>query len=58
MLNTNGFNPQFKAEEIAEEMLKLFGDRVVDPDIYPRQFLYQAKFASYQLYLKQEGLLK
>lgn len=58
MLNTNGFNSEFKAEEITEEMVKLFGDRLVDPEIFPQQFVYQAKLASYQLRLRKEGKLE
>lgn len=58
MLENNGFKLEFKAEEIAEEMLKLFGDRVVDPEIFPKQFVYQAKLAYYQLRLRKEGRLQ
>lgn len=58
MQENNGFNSDFKPEEIIEQMIKLFGDRLVDPEIFPKQFAYQAKFACHQLRLKKEGKLE
>jgi hypothetical protein len=41
------------AEKIAEQMKTMFGESIVDPDVYPKIFAYQAKLASYELKLKE-----
>lgn len=42
------------SDDIAKKMMEMFGDRLVDPDIFPRMFEYQAKLAAYELKI-QEG---
>ena len=37
------------AKTIAERMQKIFGSRLVDPDVFPQQFAYQVKLATYEL---------
>lgn len=37
------------AKTIAERMQKIFGLKLVDPDVFPQQFLYQVKLAKYDI---------
>lgn len=37
------------AKAIADRMQKIFGSKLVDPDVFPQQFLYQVKLAKYEL---------
>lgn len=41
------------AKTIAERMQKIFGNKLVDPDVFPQQFLYQVKLAKYELEYEQ-----
>ena len=41
------------AKTIADRMEKIFSNRLVDPDVFPKQFLYQVKFAKYELEYEQ-----
>jgi hypothetical protein len=41
------------AKTIAERMQKIFTNRLVDPDVFPNQFLYQVKLAKYELEYEQ-----
>lgn len=43
-------------EEIRTKMAELFGDCVVDPNVFPKQFDYQAKIALW--YLRNPDLVK
>lgn len=43
---------EFKAEQVLEMMLKLFGERMADPEVHPKQFEYQVKLAKFELNLK------
>lgn len=38
-----------QAEQIANKMVELFGDKIVDPDIFPKIFQYQVKIAKWEL---------
>lgn len=40
-------------DDLAEYLEKMFGDRIQDPDVYPKQFAYQVKLAKYQFELDQ-----
>lgn len=36
-------------EQVQEKMIELFGDKVVNPEHYPKQFEYQVKLAKWML---------
>lgn len=36
-------------EAIVQHMLEIFGDKVVDPDVFPKQARYQFAVAKYEL---------
>lgn len=36
-------------EQVQEKMIELFGDRIVNPEHWPRQFEYQVKLARWML---------
>lgn len=40
-------------EDLAEYLEKMFGEKIQDPDVYPKQFAYQVKLAKYQFELDQ-----
>ena len=36
-------------EQVQEKMIELFGDKVANPEHYPKQFEYQIKLAKWML---------
>jgi hypothetical protein len=44
---------EITAEKTIEVMKKLFGDNIVDHEVFPQQFAYQVKLATFQMRLEQ-----
>lgn len=44
-----------KCAELESKMREVFGDRLVDPEIFPRIFNYQAKLALFELALEKKA---
>lgn len=42
-------------EKLGAKMKELFGDKVVDPDVFPWQFKYQVNFAKFVMGLENEN---
>lgn len=42
-------------EKLVTKMKELFGDKVVDPDVFPWQFKYQVNFAKFVMDLENEN---
>lgn len=43
------------AEEIAEKLKEIYGDKLVDPDVFPLQFAHQVKLAKRELEWEKKG---
>jgi len=41
-----------KFRDMREQMEKMFGGDIADPNIFPMVFAYQVKLAEYELFLK------
>lgn len=39
--------------KILEKMQEMFGDRLVDPDVFPLQFKHQIQLAKYEMFLNE-----
>lgn len=42
-----------KCKELGAKMEEMFGDRLADPDVFPRVFAYQAKLAVYEMKVEE-----
>jgi hypothetical protein len=45
---------QSEAEKIVQKMQEMFGDKLVDPDVFPRQFEFQVKLAKFEMKVQNE----
>lgn len=41
--------PKYDAQKVLEKMKEIYGEEVVDPDVFPRIFDFQVKMAQYEL---------
>ena len=42
-----------KCEELGVKMEEMFGDKLADPDVFPRVFAYQARLAMYEMKVEE-----